>query len=475
MKFVNTFAAFVLFIIFLMCCAVGPNYQKPEYDLPETYENNFGSNDSLVNLQWWTIFEDTVLHQLINYALANNQSALIAAQRVEEARNILGFTRADIYPQLDIQGNYNYRNQFIPGVGETSDDNLHVFQATLPFSWEIDFWGKFRRANEAARAELVSSEFGYRAVMISLISEVATTYFTLLDYRKRLEIANDTWESRKESVRIIQDRFDEGYVPEIDLNQAQIQEAIALAAIPSFERFVRTTENALNLLLGRYSEPIPANSTLYEQNIPDSVPVGFPAQLITRRPDVLQAEYALVAQNARIGVAQGQRFPAISLTGLIGVSGAGTSFTTGDMIWSVGGSLLGPVFNFGKNLRRVDIERARFQQSFLSYELTVLTAVNEVENALIGIETYQDEFEAANYRVRAARNANTLSQSRYDGGVTSYLEVLESDRSKFDAELFASQTLRAYLVSYVDIYKALGGGWLTEEKAEAVVEAANEE
>lgn len=443
-------------------CAVGPNYQKTDLALPGEFENATAENDSLQPLSWWELFKDPELDTLIRIAIEYNKDALIATQRIEESRNILGFTKADIYPRIDISAEYSYSNQLSQLIGENADQGLHQFNAALPFNWEIDFWGKFRRANEAARAELVASEFGYRAVMISLIAQVTEAYITLLDFKNRLDISKRTLASRRESVRIIQERFNEGYVAEIDLNQAQIQEGIAASAVPNFERLIAITQNSLNVLLGRYPQNLVTSERLYDIPIPEPYSAGIPAQLVAQRPDVLEAEYFVVAQNARIGAAQAQRFPAISITGLIGIGGAGTSFTADNVVWSAGGTLLGPLFNFGKNKRRVDIERTRFEQAKLTYENLVLNAVAEVENSLISIETYSRELEAVNYRMNAAINASNLSYERYNGGVTSYLEVLDSERSKFDAELRASETYSNFLFSYLDLYLSLGGGWITE-------------
>jgi len=455
-------------------CKVGPDYQRPELSSPSAYRFDSISTDTVLNLEWWTLFNDEVLQELVGIALLENKDLKIAASRIEEARAIAGFTKADIYPQIGIEANALYSNQN-PAGG--SVDPFSSYYIAPALSWEIDFWGKFRRSNEAARAELMATHYAYRKIMISLISEVAATYFLLLDYDSRLEISRHTLESRIESLRIIQERFDKGIVPEIDLNQSQIQKEIAASSIPSYERAVANTENALSVLLGKNPGAIKRGSFLSDQIMPPEIPAGIPSILLERRPDILETEQYLAAQTARIGVAQAMRFPAISLTGVFGLSSAElSSFLTGEsVIWGVGGTLLGPIFNFGKNKRRVEIENERTLQAAYSYENSVLRAFQEVEDALVSIDTYNRELIARENQKTAALNAATLSKDRYNGGVTSYLEVLDSERSLFDSELYASEVLQRKLNAYVQLYKALGGGWISSEEKQAAETEENAE
>ena len=443
-------------------CKFGPNYQRSEPAIPEQYRFDPNPGDSLINMLWWEIFNDEELKTLIKIGLEENRDIRIAAARIQEAVAVYGFTKADIYPRLDITAQGQTGN-FLQGQGAPTDgDRIDVFLVAPTLSWEIDFWGKFRRANEAARADILATEQAHRVIAISLISEIASTYFLLLDYQNRLEIARRTLDSRVKSLEIIQARFDEGTIPEIDLNQAQIQKEIAAQAVPQFERLLGKTENVMSVLIGRNPQAIQTGLGLYEQDNFTAVPAGIPSELLNRRPDVLQAEYELMAQNAQIGIAVAQRFPSISLTGTVGLISPDLSDFTD--IWSVGGNLTGPIFNFGKNKRRVEIERIRTEQALAFYENTILNAFADVEDALIEIQTYNDEFSAAQRRRAAASNARELSNQRYDGGVTSYLEVLDSERSLFDAELAASETLQEKLTAYINLYKALGGGWISEEE-----------
>lgn len=437
---------------------MGPNYQRSDYKPPEKYRFNTSGSDTTVNLKWWELFQDEYLLALIDTALINNYDIRIAAARIEEARAIVGYNKADLYPSFSYEVSASRSNL----VGNQKGDGYNTFFVAPALNWEIDFWGKYRRYTEAARADLLAAEYSQRVIQLGLISEVASTYFLLLDYDSRLSISRKTLDSRQESLKIIEERFNKGIIPELDLNQAQMQEADAAAAVPLFERAVATTENALSVLIGKNPGAIIGRNKLQEQVLPPDIPSGIPSSLLERRPDILQVEQNLVSQNARIGAAQAMRLPAISLTGFFGLASPELNQLLSDdgMVWSAGGSLLGPIFNFGKNKRNVEIERQRMIQDSLNYVQTILGAFQDVEDALIEVSTYKDEVIARNRQRDAAINASLLSKDRYDGGVTSYLEVLDSERSMFQAELSASETFQQQLNAYVKLYKALGGGWI---------------
>lgn len=457
-----------LFIILtISSCKVGPKYQKPVTTSPTTFRFDSISTqaDTVINLKWWELFQNEDLKALIDTALKYNPDVLIAASRIEEARAVVGYNKADLWPSIGYDGSGARMQNNIPALGISGPFNN--FSGAANLAWELDFWGKYRRATEAARAELLASDFGHRAVQISLISSVAGTYFKLLDYDARLKIAKMTMESRKESLQIIGERFDKGIVPEIDLNQAEIQEAIAAAAIPLYKRLVAQTENALSILLGNNPGKIERSLKLRDEVIPPKIPSGIPSAVLARRPDINEAEQMLIAQNAQIGVAVAMRFPSISLTGMLGAASTdlSTIATGGDaLIWSFGGGIVGPIFQFGKNKRRVEIERQRFYQDSIYYVKTILQAFREVEDALVEIQTLSEESAARERQMAAAENAAMLSIERYNGGVTSYLEVLDSERSKFNAQLSAAEVYQLHLNAYVFLYKALGGGWISEEE-----------
>jgi len=459
--FKNSHLLSALISLTLAGCLVGPDFEPPVMETPETYRFSDEELDEVVNLKWWELFHDPVLVELVNTALGNNKDILIAIARIEEARAFLGFTGADQYPAIDITGAAAAGTLF---NSQSFDDTLKAASIAPVVNWEIDFWGKFRRATESARADLIATEYGARSVQISLISEVVGTYFLLLDFHQRLEVSNETLESRTKSLDIIQKRFDRGIIMELDLNQAQVQKEIAATAIPANERSIALTENALSTLLGGFPRGIEIGKEIYSLTIPPEIPVGLPSRLLERRPDILQAMYLVQAQNAQIGVAEAVRLPAFSLS-----AGAGAavteigSATTSGFVWSIGAGLFWPLFNWGKNQARVDIEVARTDQVRLQYENIVLNAVREVSDSLNEIETYQDELVALESQTKAARNANDISNLRYDQGVTSYLEVLETERQLFNVELRLSQTTQEYYNSYVRLYKALGGGWISED------------
>ncbi|MGB3730292.1 MAG: TolC family protein, partial [Thermodesulfobacteriota bacterium] len=391
-----------------------------------------------------------------------NKDLLIAISRIEEARSFLVFTEADIYPRFDLQGGAN-RGNFNGGIISSDPDEPTNSAFISPVvNWEIDFWGKFRRANESARAQLLATEYATKTVQISLLSEVVGAYFMLLDFKERLRVSEQTLESRDESLVIIQKRFDRGVIPEIDLNQAQVQREIAAASVPVNKRLIANTENAISILLGTFPQEIKTDLDLYAQTIPPNVPAGLPSSLLERRPDILEALYLIQAQNALIGVAVAERFPALSISGAVGAAtNEAAQMTIDGFAWSIAAGIAGPIFNFGQDKARVEIEETRTEQALYIYQNVVLNAFREVSDALVDIQTYREQIGALRKQVTAAENANRLSKMRYDQGFSSYLEVLDSERAQFSAQLDLSQTTQEYYNAYVRLYKALGGGWIS--------------
>jgi multidrug efflux system outer membrane protein len=445
-------------------CMVGPKLEKPVVESENQFRFDSIAGDTMINLAWWDLFSEPELDTLIYMALERNRDVLIAMSRIEQAYAILGVSKADLFPQFgyDISGSYG--DPTPAGTGSGAGGMVNI---TPNVYWELDFWGKVRRSNQAARAEIAASEGALRMVQVGIITAVVEGYFLLLDFDQRLEISRDTWETRKESLKIIEQRFLHGVVPEIDLNQAQQQEAIAASAIPYFERMVAHTENYLSILIGQNPRSM-ERGLLREQVLPPTIPVGLPSELLVRRPDLVQAEQLFYAETARIGVAQAMRFPSFSLTGAFGLASADLStLVSGEaFVYSVGGSLLGPIFNWGKNKRRVEIQQEVAKQALYRYELSVLQAFREVDDALVDVSTYSRETQSRLRQMEAAKNAAKLSRARYDGGQTGYLEVLETERSLFNAELDASAAWRNELSAYVYLYKALGGGWIVPEESD---------
>lgn len=455
----NIYIAIIVLILLAQACAVGPNYKKPETNSATSFRYATES-DSIINLKWWEIFNDPTLDTLIVTALKENKNLLIAASRIEQARANVSFNKADYGPKFSVTANAG-RGNTVQGL--RLNQPTSSFGTSAVVNWEIDFWGKYKRSTEAAKSDLLASFYGKRALEIALISEVATNYFLLLDYRARLEISEYTLALRDSSLNIIQARFDKGYTNIIDVNQAQIQKAITQVSIPQFQRQIAFTEHNLSVLLGRMPDAVDTDMNLTAYSLPDSIPSGIPSAILQRRPDVLQANQNYKSQNANIGVAQAMRFPSISLTGLLGLGSSELSNLVSDGLgWSVGGTLAAPLFEWGKNKKRVDIERAKAMQSLYGYENTVLNAFLEVDNSLIELSTLREELVANEAMLKAASNASYLSRERYYEGITSYLEVIENQRQEFDAKLSYSENYQRLLTSYIKLYKSLGGGWISQ-------------
>ncbi|MDH3901510.1 MAG: efflux transporter outer membrane subunit [Gammaproteobacteria bacterium] len=445
--------------LLLAGCTLTPDYERPVLDVPDDYNEPAEDGASVVNIAWWDLFQDVQLQRLIETALEENKDLGVALQRIYEARAQLTFTRANQFPFLNVFGLAERRDPSDVLVPGSSARNNYALSADLSF--EVDLWGKLGRATEAARADLLATDAAYRNVTISLVSSVASTYFLLRDLDARLVISENTVKSRRDSLGIIQARFDKGTVPELDVNQAQIELAIAEAAVASFQRQIVQTENALRILLGRNPGPVARGASLDQQALPSILPTGLPSDLLQRRPDLVTAEEQLKAATARVGVAEALRYPSINLFGTLGLESDDRSdFTSSDAkTWSIGTNLFAPIFNSGQLKAQAEAQRAITEQAMLNYESTLQQALREVEDALVAIRTYNTEHAARTRQAVAARNAARLSRARYDGGVVDYLEVLDSERSLFNAELEQSVTLRFYLNSIVELYKALGGGW----------------
>lgn len=452
------------FLIFFLAfsitsCLVGPKIKKADSSSNYSYRGGSGPTDSTALLQWSEIYGDTTLQLLIRVALNQNYDLLSAMARIDESRAAAGYAKADVFPNLGYSVGasvLNLNNQQANDLGIQQRD---MYYGLGVLSWELDIWGKVRHASRAAKADLISSIEAQRAVRSSLVAQVASLYFQLRGLDERLSIANSTLQLRREATRIITLRFKGGEVAELDKLQAETQEAIAASLVPSLERDIRQTENAISILLGSRPGEIHRGLSLAQQKVV-KVPEGLPSQLLARRPDIRQAEQQWIAQNERIGVSQAARFPSISLTGALGVASNDLSeLSNGSGIWNLAGSVTGPIFAFNKNKRRAEIEIAKTEQARLRYEKTSLTAFAEVEDALTAVDTYAREYDARLRQVNAIRTATRLSRERYDSGFTNYLEVLDNERTLLDAELQASTTLQRQLQATVQLYKALGGGW----------------
>ena len=464
----------LIVLIVVASCKVGKNYKGTDFGQPSAFNQadttatvvvDSINTDSLelttADLQWWNMYDDPVLDSLIVVAMQNNRDALIAAESVLQARYFLKIQNAEFLPKVDLTGQVQRGNFLLNQVGDPQNVIIGAAQA----SWELDLWGKLRRQSEAARADLIASEYGYRGVMISLISDVATTYFSLLRAKSQYEISQRNASARDSMTQIIKARYNKGIVPLIDVDQSTIQYTIAAGAVPQLEREIVQLENSLSILLGQNPGRVGTGKKLAEQRYEIELPLARPVDLLARRPDVIASEYQLIAQNAQVGVAKGNRLPTLSATALVGI--AANNF--GDLsfqnpLWTLTGQLAGPLFYWGQLKRQVDIEDSRRYQALYNYQNTVFFALKEVEDVLATIRTTREEIKIANQRRDAALQAQELSMERYNKGVTSYLEFLEQQRQAFDAELLLEDLRAGLLSSYVQLYKALGGGWLSEQE-----------
>jgi multidrug efflux system outer membrane protein len=454
----------IFILLVLAGCAVGTKYSRPETVAaknPAGYTFTTSSADSITNLDWWEVYQDTVLQSLIRQALDSNLNLLAAVARVEEAQALLGYNKANLGPSLGVSGAArasDFRQQASEaGVGF----NSNAYSVLGNISWEIDLWAKLRHANRAAYAELLATEESRKSIYISLVAQIAELYFNLRGLDDRHRITQRTYETRLEYLRIIDLRFEKGEVSELDKLQAEQIAADAKAQMYALERGIIFVENAINILSGRPYSPIHRGLQNDQQLLPLKIPTGLPSELLSRRPDILGAEQLVIAQTERIGVAVAMRFPSLSLTGFFGVASPDISqlFVPDAVLGSVTGQLAAPLFQFGQNKRRVEAERARAKQFAYQYEQTVIEAFAEVENSLAEIRTYTNEYEARKTQVSATEKSLLLSKALYDNGYTSFLQVLDAERELYYSEFEKSLALQNQLASTVRLYKALGGGW----------------
>ncbi len=446
----------------LLSCTMGPDYERPKIDTGDRFRMTEGAPDmpSLANLPWWELLRDEQLQQLIRIALAENKDLQRAVATVEEFQARALIAKSDYLPGLTASGNapsFGRKTIFLfPGFANPFN---YYLQGTL--SWELDIWGRIRRSNEAARADLLSKEENRRAVVLQLVSGVGEAYFNLLQFDTQLDIAKRTLQSWEESVRIAQARLKQGMTSRLDTDQFEAERANAAARAAELERQMVQAENQLSVLLGRRPQAIPRGKPLYEQLVPPAVPAGLPSGLLQRRPDLLQAEQQLVAATARIGMAKADRFPKISLTGLLGVASPQLSklFTDPASYAVAGAGLAGPLLNGQVLGFQQEAAEAQAKQAVAQYEQTVLTAFREVDDALVAVRTARAQNEAQQAQVNALQSALRLAELRYKGGLANYLDVLVSRRNLFEAELAMTGSRRLHLVSVVQLYKALGGGW----------------
>jgi multidrug efflux system outer membrane protein len=452
----------------LFGCMVGPNYQRPAVDTPQNWRFEEKYAKDLANTAWWEQFNDPVLNDLILISLRENKDVMIAAARVEEFAGQYRTTRAALFPQVFAGANYGrQRTSELAGVSPLDGTGISpTFNSSELFvnaAWEIDLWGKLRRATEAARANLLSTEEARRTVILTLVSSVANSYINLRDFDKQLELTKETAQSYKESYDIFKLRFEYGIVSEVEVNQAKSQYEQALSNIPLFEKTIAQQENALSVLLGRNPGPIPRGKTIDELALP-AVPAGLPSELLVNRPDIRQAEQNLIAANANIGVAKALYYPSISLTGLLGLASNDLDdlFKGPAKTWSWAVPVTAPIFTAGDIAGQVQSAEAVQQQALFTYEQAIQTAFREVDDALVDQKRTREQLESLAQQVEALRNYARLAWVRYENGYTSYLEVLDAQSRLYNAELTYAQTQGTLFQALVNLYKAMGGGWVVE-------------
>ncbi len=444
---------------------MGPDYQRPKTEDSASFRMAEGSPDipSLANLPWWDLLRDEQLQALINIALTENRDLRQAAATVEEFQARAFIARSDYFPGLTASGNapsFGRKTVFVfPGFANPFN---YYLQGNL--AWEIDIWGRVRRSNEAARADLLSKEENRRAVTIQLVSAVGEAYFNLLQFDAQLNIAKRTVNSWEESVRISQARLKQGFSSRLDLDQFEAERAHAAARTAELERQMVQAENQLSVLLGRKPFAMTRGRSLYEQVMPPDVPAGLPSELLQRRPDILVAEQQLAAATARIGAAKADRFPKITLTGLLGSASPqlSTFFSDPAFYGVAGAGFITPLLNGQVLGFQQDAAEAQAKQTLAQYEQSILIAFREVEDTLIAVRTARTQNDAQQQQVTALQSALKLAELRYKGGLANYLDVLVSRRNLFEAELAMTGSRRLHLVSVVQLYKALGGGWSPE-------------
>lgn len=460
--------ALAILSLALAGCMVGPDYRRPTVETPQNWRIEEKEARDLANTAWWEQFGDPVLNDLIQTALRENRDIKTAAAQVEQFAGQYGTTRAALFPQVGAFGSYGrQRSSELTGPsplnGSGASPTFNSSELYLNVAWEIDLWGKLRRATEAARANLLSTEEARRTVILTLVSSVANSYINLRDLDKQLELTRQTAQSYKESYEIFKLRFEYGIVSEVEVSQSKSQYEEALSNISLFEKTISQQENALSVLLGRNPGPIPRGRTI-DQLMPPAVPAGLPSDILGNRPDIRQAEQNLIAANANIGVAKALYYPSISLTGLLGYASNDLSdlFKGPAKIWSWAVPVSASIFTAGSIAGQVKSAEALQQQALITYEQTIQTAFREVDDALVDQKRTREQLEALAKQVDALRDYLRLSWLRYDNGYTSYLEVLDAQSRLYNAELTYAQTQGTLFQALVNVYKAVGGGWIVE-------------
>ncbi len=447
----------IMSALLLSSCKIGKKYTKPEFDMPNVFVAYTQDSSCFADMKWWDIYADTNLRNLIDYTLENNKDMKIAVAKVKEMAARKKINQADFFPQinanvygqdekLNYQGNYS-----------TPHDIEYGLKANI--SWELDLWGNLRWANDAAIAEYVSTIEGQKALMMSLVAEVAEIYFELIALDNELLIVKQTLSAREESVRLAKIRFEGGLTSETSYQQAKLEYAKKATLVPDLEKKIAMKENEILALSGCFPRRVVRTETLTNLVLPDTIPAGLPSQLLERRPDVRKAEQKLIAANAKVGVSYTNMFPKIALTSNLGFETDKFATLLSSPMFFISSNLLSPVFSFGKNKAKYKAQLAVYEQECYNYEKVVLSAFYDVMNALVEFDKMKEIYETRLLLEQSAKVTMDLAQLQYINGVIGYLDVLDAQRNYFDAQISLSNAYRDKQITMVKLYKALGGGY----------------
>lgn len=447
----------IMSALLLSSCKIGKKYTKPEFDMPNVFVAYTQDSSCFADMKWWDIYADTNLRNLIDYTLENNKDMKIAVAKVKEMAARKKINNADFFPQinanvygqdekLNYQGNYS-----------TPHDIEYGLKANI--SWELDLWGNLRWANDAAIAEYVSTIEGQKALMMSLVAEVAEIYFELIALDNELLIVKQTLSAREESVRLAKIRFEGGLTSETSYQQAKLEYAKKATLVPDLEKKIAIKENEILALSGCFPRRVVRTETLTNLVLPDTIPAGLPSQLLERRPDVRKAEQKLIAANAKVGVSYTNMFPKIALTSNLGFETDKFATLLSSPMFFISSNLLSPVFSFGKNKAKYKAQLAVYEQECYNYEKVVLSAFYDVMNALVEFDKMKEIYETRLLLEQSAKVTMDLAQLQYINGVIGYLDVLDAQRNYFDAQISLSNAYRDKQITMVKLYKALGGGY----------------
>jgi outer membrane protein, multidrug efflux system len=443
-------------------CMVGPTYKRPEAAPVQQFRSQVGPSEasSLADLPWWQVFNDKALQALISEGLNNSYDLQAAVARVDEANAQVGIARADLYPQVNYSAIAARQKALVP-IEPPQNLTYNTFGLAASAAWELDVWGRIRHATEAARANLYAQEDVRRAVMLALVSDIASGYFLLIELDRELAIAQDSEATYKKTVDLFGQRFEAGRDSKLGVVRAQANYESSVATIASLQRAITQTENALCVLIGTYPHPISRGMALTEQTAPPTTPVGLTTSLLERRPDILQAEQVMIGANAEIGIAVANYFPQIGLSALFGweATKPGDLFKSSFNIWQLGANLAGPIFQGGRLQAAYHAQEAFWNESIAQYKKTVTVAFQETSDALIAQQTLVGQRDALERQVASLKESVDLAVQRYDAGRATYFEVLEAEQQLFPSQDALAQTQRDQLIAVVNLYKALGGGW----------------